>query len=117
MKVRYIGKPDTPALEPNTTYELLFVENGWYRIVTELGEEYLLPPEQFELVRISKEEGQVEIRKIWAECNKQSDKIMEEAIKNGTWKMGFDANRELFADLDKKMFAKAQLLKKSIISE
>ena len=31
-------------------YEVLTVERGWYRIVCELDEDYLFPPEIFEIV-------------------------------------------------------------------
>lgn len=49
MKVKYIGKP-LVALESNKTYDVLSVEKGWYRIKTELDEDYLLPPDAFEIV-------------------------------------------------------------------
>lgn len=50
MKVRYIGEKKTPALEQNKLYDVLSVEKGWLRIMTELGEDYLFPPEAFEIV-------------------------------------------------------------------
>lgn len=50
MRVRYIGKHETPALDRNKTYSVLAVEKGWLRIMTELGEDYLFPPGQFEIV-------------------------------------------------------------------
>ena len=50
MKVKYIGKHETPALEREKPYEVLSEENGWYRIMTELDQDYLFPPEQFEIV-------------------------------------------------------------------
>ena len=50
MKVKYLGKIDTIALEKDKIYEVISVEKGWYRIMTELGEDYLFPPEQFEVV-------------------------------------------------------------------
>ena len=49
MKVKYIGK-SLVALEVNKIYDVLAVENGWYRIMTELDEDYLFPPEAFEVV-------------------------------------------------------------------
>lgn len=49
MKVRYLGKVDTVALEKDKVYDVLSIEKGWYRIVTELDEDYLFPPEQFEI--------------------------------------------------------------------
>ncbi len=50
MKVKYIGKHETPALERDKLYNVLAIENGWYRIMTELGQDYLFPPDQFEIV-------------------------------------------------------------------
>lgn len=51
MKVKYIGKVDTLALEKNKIYDVLSIEKGWYRIMTELDEDYLFPSEQFEIVK------------------------------------------------------------------
>ena len=50
MKVRCIGKVDTPALERRKEYDVISVEKGWYRIMTELHEDYLFPPELFEII-------------------------------------------------------------------
>lgn len=50
MKVKYIGKVDTMALVKGKVYEVLSVEKGWYRIMTELDEDYIFPPDQFEIV-------------------------------------------------------------------
>lgn len=49
MKVKYLGKVDTVALEKDKIYDVLSIEKGWYRIMTELDEDYLFPPEQFEI--------------------------------------------------------------------
>ena len=49
FKVRYIGK-DMVAIERGKEYYVLSVERGWYRILTELDEDYLFPPEAFELI-------------------------------------------------------------------
>lgn len=50
MKAKYIGKHDTVALDKNKIYDVLSVEKGWLRIMTELDESYLFPPEQFEII-------------------------------------------------------------------
>lgn len=50
MKAKYLGRVNTIALEKNKVYEVLSVENGWFRIMTELEEDYLFPPEQFEVI-------------------------------------------------------------------
>lgn len=51
MKVRYIGASDPLELLNGKVYEVLEVEEeGWYRIVDETGDDYLFPPEDFEVV-------------------------------------------------------------------
>ncbi|MCQ2173304.1 MAG: hypothetical protein MJZ17_11260 [Bacteroidales bacterium] len=51
MKVKYIGKEYIgTAFEPDKIYDVLSVEKGWYRIMTELDEDYLFPPNLFEIV-------------------------------------------------------------------
>jgi len=50
MKVRYIGLRDTLAFDREKVYDVISVERGWYRIMTELDEDYLFPPEAFEIV-------------------------------------------------------------------
>ena len=61
LKVKYIGKedfsiPDSYQLFfdviPNKIYEVLSIEKGWYRIIDESEEDYLYPPEKFEVVEI-----------------------------------------------------------------
>ncbi|MGN0469835.1 MAG: hypothetical protein ACI4GV_02840 [Acutalibacteraceae bacterium] len=51
MEVKYIGEKylDT-AFEKDKIYEVMSVEKEWYRIMTELDEDYLFPPELFEVV-------------------------------------------------------------------
>ena len=49
MRVKYIGK-DLVALTKGKIYDVISVENGWYRIMTELGEDYLFPPAVFEIM-------------------------------------------------------------------
>lgn len=50
LKVRYIGGWDTLALKEGKVYEVMSIEKGWYRIMTELDEDYLFPPKLFEVV-------------------------------------------------------------------
>ncbi len=49
MKVKYIGK-DLVAMKQGKIYDVIAVEKGWYRIMTEIGEDYLFPPDAFEVV-------------------------------------------------------------------
>ena len=50
LRVKYIGKRDTLAFERGKVYEVMSVEKGWFRIMTELDEDYLFPPHIFEMV-------------------------------------------------------------------
>lgn len=50
MKVKYISDFETLALEKGKVYPVMSVEHGWYRIMTDLDEDYLFPPEAFEIV-------------------------------------------------------------------
>lgn len=50
MKVKYLGEIKTVALEDGKIYNVMSIERGWYRIMTELDEDYLFPPEHFEVV-------------------------------------------------------------------
>lgn len=50
MKVKYLGKVKTIALIKDKIYDVISVEKGWYRIMTELDEDYLVPPDQFEII-------------------------------------------------------------------
>lgn len=52
MKVRWKGKTDFLVLTNNKIYDVLSVEKGWYRLVDDSGEDYLYPPEQFEVVEV-----------------------------------------------------------------
>ena len=44
---------------PNKIYEVLSVERGFYRIIDESGEDYLYPPEKFEVVEVEENTANV----------------------------------------------------------
>lgn len=50
MRAKYLGKTEFLVLTKGKVYEVLSVERDWYRIVDDSGEDYLYPPELFELV-------------------------------------------------------------------
>ena len=51
MKVRYIGKTNPIGFTHGEVYEVISVEKGWYRIIDPfLKDDYLFPPELFEVV-------------------------------------------------------------------
>ena len=51
MIVRYLGKGSPMTLKHGKMYRVMSVEKGWYRIVDESGEDYLYPPDEFEVVK------------------------------------------------------------------
>ena len=52
MKVKYLGKDDPLELRHGKVYDVIGmdVDTGWYRIVDETYDDYLFPPEDFELL-------------------------------------------------------------------
>lgn len=50
MKVKWKGKTDFLVLTQNKVYDVLSIEKGWYRVVDDSGDDYLFPPELFEVV-------------------------------------------------------------------
>ena len=50
MIVRYHGESSPVGLIEGKDYEVLSIEGEWYRIVDETEEDYLYPPECFEIV-------------------------------------------------------------------
>lgn len=50
MKVKWKGKTDFFVLTNGKIYTVLSVENKWYRIKDDSGEDYLYPPEKFEII-------------------------------------------------------------------
>ena len=50
MKVRWKGKTEFLVLTHDKGYEVISIEKEWYRIVDDSGEEYLYPPEKFEII-------------------------------------------------------------------
>ena len=50
MKIRFIGVTDPIYMINGKIYDVISIENGWYRIIDEEGEDYLYPPELFEVI-------------------------------------------------------------------
>ena len=50
MQARYLGQTDFLVLMHGKLYEGLSVERGWCRIIDDSGEDYLYPPQLFEIV-------------------------------------------------------------------
>ena len=51
LKVKFLGESDPLALLKNKIYKVLSIEKEWYRIKDETGEDYLYPPDAFEIVK------------------------------------------------------------------
>lgn len=52
MKVRFFGVTDFLVLTNGKVYDVMSVEKGWYRIVDDSGEDYLYPPEIFDVIDV-----------------------------------------------------------------
>ena len=50
MKVRYLEETSFLELTHDKVYEVMSIEKEWYRVMTDMGEDYLYPPEFFEIV-------------------------------------------------------------------
>lgn len=50
MEVRFLGESDPICLLNSKVYNVLSVEEGWYRIVDETEEDFLYSPEAFEII-------------------------------------------------------------------
>lgn len=49
MKVKYIGETDV-SMTNGKVYDVIGVEFGWFRIVDDTEEDYVFPPDQFEVI-------------------------------------------------------------------
>lgn len=50
LKIKYIGETNFLMLTHNNIYDVISIEKDWYRIIDDSGEDYLYPPELFEIV-------------------------------------------------------------------
>ncbi|WP_419074771.1 hypothetical protein [Ruthenibacterium lactatiformans] len=50
MKVRWKGETEFLVLTHDKVYNVLSIERGWYRLIDDSQEDYLYPPEKFEIV-------------------------------------------------------------------
>lgn len=61
MRVKYTGESDFPYLTNGKEYELVGVEKGpdfvgknretdWYRVITDIGDDYVYLPDEFEII-------------------------------------------------------------------
>jgi hypothetical protein len=50
VKVRFLGETTFLELTQGKEYEVLSIEKEWFRLVDDSGEDYLYPPDEFEIV-------------------------------------------------------------------
>ena len=50
MKIKWKGKTEFLVLTNGKVYDVISVERGFYRVVDDSGEDYLYPPDNFEIV-------------------------------------------------------------------
>lgn len=50
MKVRWKGKTEFLVMTKDKVYDVIAIEKDWYRVIDDSGEDYLYPPEKFEIV-------------------------------------------------------------------
>lgn len=50
MKMRFLGKTSPNGLTNDEIYEDISIEKKWYRIIDNSGEDYLYPPNLFEII-------------------------------------------------------------------
>lgn len=55
MKIRFTGETSFLELTHGKIYEVIAIEKGWYRIIDDSGEDYLYPPDDFEILVDDKE--------------------------------------------------------------
>lgn len=52
MRVKWLGKTDFLVLTNKKIYDVISIERGWYRIIDDSGDDYLYPPDLFEIVEL-----------------------------------------------------------------
>lgn len=50
MKIKYKGESNI-SLTNGKEYDVIGVENGWYRIIDDTDEDYLYSPEVFDVIK------------------------------------------------------------------
>ena len=72
MRVRYLGETSPLELTQGKVYDVLSIERDWYRIVDDTGEDYLYPPEDFEVEEA--EDGAIPLDGLPSHRQTQSDR-------------------------------------------
>lgn len=56
MRVKWLGDTEFLILTHGKNYDVISIEKDWYRIIDDSGEDYLYPPEDFEIIDEDKDE-------------------------------------------------------------
>jgi len=51
MTIKYLGQTSPLELTHGKEYTVLSIERGWFRIIDDSGDDYLYPPEEFEIIK------------------------------------------------------------------
>ena len=82
MKVRYKRMLDFKGLSHDKIYTVLGVEKGWYRLIDESGEDYLYPPEMFDVVETAELSQALEGKRVKITCT--DGKVFEGTVTDYT---------------------------------
>lgn len=63
---------------------------------------------------MTREEANLEAKKIFQDWAKKTDEIMKKAKKDGVWKMGLDSNKGLFKEVNNEAKEKLRKLEAQI---
>ena len=55
LQIVYIGETSSLELTKGKVYTVISIEKNWYRIQGDTGEDYLYPPELFDVILVSKQ--------------------------------------------------------------
>ena len=75
MKVRYTGATYFPYLTGDKVYQVYNIERGWYRLMADLEDDYLFPPELFEVVEGGPEDLPEDKPENWGSLEKKRKEL------------------------------------------
>ena len=82
MKVKYLDETTFLGLTHNKIYDVVYVEKDWYRIVDDSHDDYLYPPECFEIVE--ENDGSVPVLDYSPPEEEREKRMLEMDLKDGS---------------------------------
>ena len=82
MKVKFLGESSPLELINGKIYEVVYVEKDWYRIVDETNDDYLYPPECFEIVE--ENDGSVPVLDYSPPEEEREKRMLKMGLKDGS---------------------------------